>query len=76
MNSRFITKATKLALAIMTIAMIISIYLNISQINLLNNYFEESLYSEELFLELANKNDSTVQIFSTVYLFILFYLPC
>lgn len=70
MNSRLITKAAKWALAIMTIAMIISIYLNISQINLLNNYFEENLYSEELFLELANKNDLTVQRFSAVYLFI------
>ena len=67
MNNHFITKFTKYFLYGFMAVCFINIISNFMQINLMNDYFYDRLYSDDVYTVLAEKNDSRVLIVSVIY---------
>lgn len=77
MNNSLINKATRFVIIGFVAVSCIEIICYLMQINLMNDYFLRDLYSEEVFLVLADKNDARVSLVGglwSVFLFLSFFI--
>lgn len=72
MNNHLISKLTKLFLYALIGICVASIFSNFMQINLINDYFVNNLYSDEVYTVLAEKNDSRVALINGIYTILIF----
>jgi hypothetical protein len=67
MNNHFITKLVKFCLYGLMAACLMTILSNLAQINLMNDFFVDYLYSQDTYDILIEKNDDRVLLIGGVY---------
>ena len=72
MNTIWITKAARYCLYALMLISAINVISNFMQINLMNSYFVNSEFSDDVYAVLADQNDARIEIIGLIYAVILF----
>ena len=72
MNTIWITKAARYCLYALMLISAINVISNFMQINLMNSYFVNSEFSDDVYAVLADQNDARIEIIGLIYSVILF----